>query len=270
MSFQDSATSWRSRLHLGRVHPAVLVGALVIVTVVLTCVISGLVNAVGARGFEVVKADDATEEVDAEIVHEAGDVEPTSATSATGASDAGAGDTDAAPTVAPVTQICVHVGGCVMNPGVCYLNEGARVADAVDAAGGFTEAAAPDAINLARVLVDGEQIIVLSFEEAQAASDAAASAAVPAATVDPATTGSAADPAEAAGQATAAGDGKININTADSSQLQTLSGIGEVTAGKIIDYREANGSFSSIEDIKLVSGIGDKKFEAIKDDIYVG
>ena len=64
-------------------------------------------------------------------------------------------------------------------------------------------------------------------------------------------------------------DSKININSADESQLETISGVGPSTAKKIIDYREKEGKFSSIEDIKNVSGIGDKKFESMKDSIDV-
>ena len=64
-------------------------------------------------------------------------------------------------------------------------------------------------------------------------------------------------------------NGKININTADSSLLQTINGVGESLAGKIIDYREKNGKFKNIEDLKNVSGVGDKKFEDLKDKIIV-
>ena len=75
--------------------------------------------------------------------------------------------------------------------------------------------------------------------------------------------------ASSSGQQVSRGDGRININTADSAQLQELDGIGPATAQKIIDYRKENGRFSSIEDIKNVSGIGDKSFEKIKDRIKV-
>lgn len=132
------------------------------------------------------------------------------------------------------------------SPGVYELAEGARVSDALEAAGGAVEGAAPDALNLARVINDGEQIIVPTEEdqEQQAASGSAAGA--------------------------SGMGGKVNINTATAEQLDTLPGIGESTAQKIIADREANGPFASVEDLKRVSGIGDKKYADLADLITVG
>ncbi|WP_165055929.1 MULTISPECIES: ComEA family DNA-binding protein [unclassified Adlercreutzia] len=225
MGFQDSAYSWRARLHLGRTKPAVIAGVLAVALLIVLCAASGALQA-GGTSFEIVKG-------------------PGGASASEAASSA-----QSAAEEAP--QICVHVGGCVAHPGVCYLPAGARVAEAVEAAGGFAEGAAHDAVNLARVLSDGEQIIVPSAEEAAAAANpsvAAGSAAAP--------------PASAAG-------GRVNINTADVAQLVTLDGVGEATALKIVRDREANGPFKTIEDLKRVSGIGDKKFEGLKDHICVG
>ena len=127
------------------------------------------------------------------------------------------------------------------------------MADAVDAAGGFAEGASEEALNLARPLNDGEQVLVPSVEDA-------------ARTV--AGAGGAADSASVAAGSSA--DARVNINTASVAELQTLNGIGEATARKIVSDREANGPFAAIEDIKRVSGIGDKKFESLKDSICVG
>ena len=102
-------------------------------------------------------------------------------------------------------------------------------------------------MNLARVLTDGEQIIVPSTQT-DGGSDAA--------------------PATAASAGTAAG--KVNINTADAATLDTLPGIGASTAAKIVADREANGPFKTIEDLKRVSGIGDKKFSQLEECITVG
>ncbi len=132
------------------------------------------------------------------------------------------------------------------------MDEGSRVADAVDAAGGMTPEAAANSINLARVVQDGEQILVASVHDLQPQEAAAASSATP---------------ATASGQD--AQNAKVNINTANSSELQTISGIGESKAKKIIDYREKNGPFRSIEELTNVSGIGDKTLESIKDAICV-
>lgn len=154
-------------------------------------------------------------------------------------------------------RICVHIGGCVLNPGICYLEQGARVADAVEAAGGMSEDAAVDAINLAKVLSDGEQIIVQS-KDGLAQQQAAAT------TAD--STG--ADNASQS-QAAQTSSGKININTASVSELQTISGIGQSKAEKIIAYREKSGPFKSVDDLINVSGIGEKTLESIKEYICV-
>ena len=119
--------------------------------------------------------------------------------------------------------------------------------DAIQAAGGFTEDARHDAVNLARVLTDGEQIIVPTTQ-----TDG----------------GSDTTPATAASPGTVAG--KVNINTADAATLDTLPGIGASTAAKIVADREANGPFKTIEDLKRVSGIGDKKFTQLEGCITVG
>lgn len=143
--------------------------------------------------------------------------------------------------------IFVDIGGEVNNPMVAELKEGSRVEDAIEAAGGLTEEADITEINRAAFVEDGEKIFI------------------PPVITD--AEGAAGDP-DAAGVSYYS-DGRININTADSLELQELDGVGPVIAGKIIDYREENGRFQTIEDIKNVSGIGDKTFEKLKDDIKV-
>ena len=150
---------------------------------------------------------------------------------------------------APVVEktIFVHVEGAVAAPGLFELSEDSRVYDAIQAAGGFTEDARHDAVNLARVLTDGEQIIVPTIQTEGGSDDTPSTAASP-------------------GTAT----GKVNINTADAATLDTLPGIGASTAAKIVADREANGPFKTIEDLKRVSGIGDKKFTQLEGCITVG
>ncbi|MDO4291176.1 MAG: ComEA family DNA-binding protein [Eggerthellaceae bacterium] len=232
MGFQDSAFSLRSRLHLGKVGPAALAGAIVVGALVLVCAAFGMVQATPSHEFEVVKAQDASDADAARLEGSASD-------------DVRDGAAEA--------LIYVHVSGCVATPGVYALAEGARVTDAVEAAGGFAEGASEGSLNLARLLNDGEQVAVPSVEEAASAAVGASAAA-----------GSA---SAAIGSSTTT---RVNINTASAAELQTLDGIGEVTARKIVSDREANGPFATVEDIKRVSGIGDKKFENLKDFICVG
>ena len=146
-------------------------------------------------------------------------------------------------------MLCVYVCGAVNNSGVYYLEAGSRVHEAVEMAGGFTQDAAEEYINLAQELEDGQQVYIPTLEEALEQGLSAGSS--------------------ASSSGTDSSDGLININTATSEQLQTLSGIGESKAAAIISYREENGDFGSIEDIKNVSGIGDSTYEKIKDYITV-
>lgn len=145
--------------------------------------------------------------------------------------------------------IKVHVAGAVSAPGIYELEEGDRVADALESAGGPLPDAAMDSINLAAVLMDGQQVFVPLAGQAGSA------------------------PAVAGGAATASpplsGDQPINLNTATAEQLEQLDGVGEKTAAKIVTYREEHGGFASIEELMEVPGIGPAKFEGIKDSVTV-
>lgn len=155
-------------------------------------------------------------------------------------------------------RLSVHVVGEVANPGLYEVDAGSRVQAAIDAAGGFTNEANQGSVNLAREIVDGEQIVVAS----KSASASGAAGAGSAGSVGAASSGSSSSASNASG-------GLVNINTADVAGLSSLSGIGEATAKKIIADREKNGPFKTTKDITRVSGIGDKKYEAIKDSITV-
>ena len=229
MSFQESAESLRSKLHLtDRLSVPVLVGICAVIVIGVAIAGYSLLGGLSSDSFSFgVGEEGATVEVEGLELTDAVDAE-------------GAGG-QVAPTIA------VHVSGAVAAPGVYELEEGARVADAVELAGGFLEGAAENALNLARVLNDGEQVVVPTAEEHAAQQSAA----------------------EASGGAAGVG-GKVNINTASAEQLDTLPGVGESTAQKIIADREANGPFSSPEDLKRVSGIGDKKYAELADLITVG
>ncbi|WP_333646003.1 helix-hairpin-helix domain-containing protein [Lacrimispora sp.] len=140
----------------------------------------------------------------------------------------------------------VHICGEVAAPGVYELEEGSRVFQAVEMAGGFTEKAAPEYLNMAEKIHDGMKITVLSQEEARAGGTLSAV------------------PGAASQQKS-----KINLNTATKEQLMTLRGVGEAKAADIIKYRESHGGFQKIEDIMKISGIKEAAFQKIKDDITV-
>lgn len=148
------------------------------------------------------------------------------------------------PTASPIT---VYVSGSVTNAGMYSLPAGSRVNDAIQAAGGFSDQANTSGINLAKILEDGEQIEVPDLNDALGNNGNSS-------------------PISPDVNLTAA---VININTATLEELDTLPGIGPITAQDIIDYRKANGPFSSIEAIMDVPGIGQAKFDKIKDFISV-
>jgi competence protein ComEA len=150
----------------------------------------------------------------------------------------------------------VHVVGAVRHPGLYEVDAEARVESAVAAAGGFLGNAAPEGVNLARKVADGEQIRIPTQDEVNRGVGAGPDAA----------TGSA-----GSGSAASAGasHGPIELNSATAAQLDTLPGIGPATATKIIADREANGPFTSIEDLGRVAGIGPKKLEELKELVSV-
>lgn len=138
-------------------------------------------------------------------------------------------------------MLCVYVCGCVKQPGVYYLKSGSRIHEAVGLAGGLSENASYNSVNLAEEISDGQQIYIPGVDEE----------------VSPAAAAAAAD------------DGLVNINTADQEQLKTLPGIGDVKARAIVEYRESAGSFQGPEEIMNVSGIKQSAYDKIKDKIKV-
>jgi len=142
--------------------------------------------------------------------------------------------------------VYVYICGEVTNPGVYELSEDSRIYEAVDAAGGFTENAARESVNLASKVSDGMQITIYNKEEAASLSAGGSS-----------------------GQGGTSGSGLVNLNTATKEELMTLKGIGEAKAEDIIRYREKSGGFKKIEDIMKISGIKEAGFQKIKDNITV-
>lgn len=143
-------------------------------------------------------------------------------------------------TPSPTAKVTVHITGKVRKPGLYTLAMGARVADAVTAAGGPVRSTAMSSVNLARRLVDGEQIVVGAPPGLPPGLGSA----------DPATT-------------------ILDLNTATPDQLEQLPGVGEVLAARIADFRIAHGGFTSVDQLREVSGIGAKKYEEIKGKVRV-
>jgi competence protein ComEA len=137
--------------------------------------------------------------------------------------------------------ILVDVAGWVRHPGVYEFHEGDRVIDAIEAAGGARSGAALDSLNLAAPLTDGTQVLVPRNGP-----------------------GGSSEPGSTSG-----GTGKININTASATELEALPGIGEVIAQRIVDYRAANGPFTSVDQLEDVSGIGEATMAEIRDLVTV-
>jgi competence protein ComEA len=135
-------------------------------------------------------------------------------------------------------DLVVHVAGAVRDPGVYRLPDGSRVTDAIERAGGATGGGAPDAINLAAPLADGQQVTV------------------------PARVSSGSGPAAAG--AAAAPDGPLSLGSATVEQLDTIDGIGPVTAASILEFRDERGGVASVDELDEISGIGPATMEALR------
>lgn len=146
-------------------------------------------------------------------------------------------------------SIFVYMCGAVQIPGVYEIDNGARVYEAIALAGGMREDAAEAYVNQAKVLSDGEQIYIPTEEEVRQGN----------AEIFP----------EGDKSAGGTDNGKVNINTASEEELTTLTGIGNTRAKSIVEYRETNGGFQTIEDLMKVDGIKEGVFEKIKDSITV-
>jgi len=144
----------------------------------------------------------------------------------------------------------VHICGEVVSPGVYELKEGSRVFQAIEKAGGITDQAAAEYLNMAEQVKDGMKIVVPGKEEVEAAK----------------ARGEISLQAEASLNVQKT---KVNLNTATKEELMTLRGVGEAKAADIVKYRESHGGFQKIEDIMKISGIKDAAFQKIKEDITV-
>lgn len=150
----------------------------------------------------------------------------------------------------PSVDVTVHVAGAVRRPGIVRLPPGSRVADAVEMVGGPAPKAALASVNLARLLVDGEQVVVLTTGQVPPGPVAA----------------TAATPGTAGG---APGGELVDLNTATLEQLDDLPGVGPVLAQRIADWRTRNGRFSAVAELREVTGIGEAKFADLQPRVRV-
>lgn len=148
-------------------------------------------------------------------------------------------------------EIIVHITGEVANEGIIKIKKDSRLVDVIEKAGGTTEEADLSKVNLAYQVKDGQKIYIPNINDKE---------------IQEYITEEPGDSIIIEGKESKS---KVNINTATQTELETLSGIGPSTALKIINYRKENGEFKQIEDIKNIPGIGEAKFENIKEEICV-
>lgn len=155
-----------------------------------------------------------------------------------------------APSATPAPRVVVHVLGAVQNPGVVELADGSRVEDAIRAAGGLTRTADPAELNLAAVVADGSQIVIGTRTKPR---------------------GDVHGPGAASGTGggSSSAGGIVSLNTATLEQLDTLPGIGPVTAQKILDWRSKHGRFTAVSELQEVDGIGPKTYADIAPNVRV-
>ncbi len=156
-------------------------------------------------------------------------------------------------------KVVCDISGAVKEEGVYTLKSGSRLQDLIDAAGGLTSRAQIKAINRSLLLQDQDKVYIPYKGEKTAAAP----------TAEMASNAAASSSSSSPGPAASSAAGKVNLNTATAADLQKLNGIGEKKAEQIIAYREQKGGFKSIDELKEVSGIGDKTFDALKDQITV-
>ncbi|MGK2350318.1 helix-hairpin-helix domain-containing protein [Cutibacterium sp. V947] len=166
------------------------------------------------------------------------------------------------PTPSEAQSVQVHVAGRVTHPGVYTVPSDARVADAVEAAGGMASGAHPGRLNLAAPVCDGCQIWIPARGDGTVTPPGQTGSAIAAQEAGPSGTGGAAGGTSAAGAT-------INLNTASQGELESIDGVGPVMAGRIMAWRQEHGRFTSVDQLREISGVGPKTFEKIKPHVMV-
>lgn len=254
MPFVSSAQGPAAKLHIRALSTQARIGITVLIAILLVLVAYNGMHLFSQETLTI----DTQQESTSQEAQDTGDAAPAqsshnAALPATSSSAAGEASATQPSTPQTSTMAYVFVSGAVVSPGVYELPDTSRVAKAIEMAGGFSDDAATDAVNLARVVQDGEQIAVPRADEVAEGSTFLEQSGVVRSL-----------PAESG-----TSSGLVNINTATAEQLESIPGVGPATAQKIIASREAEGPFASIEDIQRVSGIGAKKFENMRDAITI-
>ncbi|MCS6582225.1 ComEA family DNA-binding protein [Curtobacterium citreum] len=252
MSSPSSPGPWWSRLALSP-RAAVVLAAVVVVVAVVVVLVGALAAGGGGPGG-----------AGGVVVRGA----PTAGAASGGPSPSAGASAGAAPSAPGAGRVMVHVLGAVRRSGVVELPASSRVGEALERAGGATDDADLDRLNLARVLTDGERLYVPRVGQQE----------VPEA-LGPVADGAAAGPTAGAGAGAGSGGGSagtggegaavVDLNTADQTVLETLPGIGPGLAGRIIAWRDEHGRFTAVEDLLDVSGIGDVRFAELRDRVRV-
>ena len=255
MPFIATSERLTSRLHLSSASRPALAGVILLVLVALVLMVHNIVACAAHKALseeipQTQSSPSAAEAISSDDAVDSDEVDGANESHAHSAFDQ--------------KKVIVHVSGHVVNPGVYELSPTDRVEAAVEAAGGMSEDADANGLNLARVVQDGEQIYVPGLAtDDTATNQSGASSSVPS------TSTSSKSSSQSAGSAGSSRTQKVNINTADANELCSLPGVGQSTAQKIITYRQTEGRFATKEDLKQVSGIGEKKYAALADFITV-
>ncbi|WP_314010484.1 ComEA family DNA-binding protein [Cryptobacterium curtum] len=255
MPFIATSERLASRLHLSSASRPALAGVILLVLVALVLMVHNIVACAAHKAL--------SEEI-SQTQSSPSAAEAVSSDDAVDSDEVDGSDESRAHSAFDQKKVIVHVSGHVVNPGVYELSPTDRVEAAVEAAGGMSEDADANGLNLARVVQDGEQIYVPGLAtDDTATNQSGASSSVPS------TSTSSKSSSQSAGSAGSSRTQKVNINTADANELCSLPGVGQSTAQKIITYRQTEGRFATKEDLKQVSGIGEKKYAALADFITV-
>ena len=256
MPFVQVPEKLKEKARLDKLSLPLLVGLAALVLVVVVFTAGNALSALGGDSFQLTKGESGSSQEGLQDDASSGSGESKDDASSNSTTEADGASTEKGQSVSGQAQdakLVVYVCGQVVKPGVYEFPPGSRIGDAVERAGGFGPDAATDALNLAQSLQDEQQVYVPSSDELQVPESSSQNG--------PASSAS----AGVSGQS----DALVNINTASAAELVSLPGVGEATAAKIIASRDSEGPFQAIEDLKRVSGIGDKKYEALKDLICV-